>query len=113
MRRQDKSTFSVSAAAYARFKAAAHARGCSVSQLVVAALEGHLPEDDVRSVLVSAEVYRAVVKAARRRGQPIAEVFDAAIRQLLDDAARWCEAPGRSRRTCRTPRVAHASRRAS
>lgn len=100
---------SVSAAFHARLSAAAATRGVSLASIVEAAL-AELHPVDAPAVPVSAEVYRAVGNVARRDGRPMAEVLDAAINKLLDDAARWCEAPGRSKRAPRTPRVDHAYR---
>ena len=100
---------SVSAKLYARLTSAREARGESITSIVEAAL-AELHPVDAPAVPVSAEVYRAVGNVARRDGRPMAEVLDAAINKLLDDAARWCEAPGRSKRAPRTPRVDHAYR---
>lgn len=100
---------SVSAKLYARLTSAREARGESITSIVEAAL-AELHPVDAPAVPVSAEVYRAVGKIARRNGEPMADVLDRAITRLLDDAARWIEPPGRSRRTYRTPRVDHASR---
>lgn len=100
---------SVSAKLYARLTAARAARGVSITSIVEAAL-AELHPVDAPAVPVSAEVYRSVGKVARREGLPMSDVLDAAITKLLDDAARWCEAPGRSKRAPRTPRVDHAYR---
>lgn len=103
-------TVSISRAAYDQIAAAAKARGITIAELVRQALDGQLVEVDAPAVPVSAEVYRSVGKVARREGLPMSDVLDAAITKLLDDAARWCEAPGRSKRAPRTPRVDHAYR---
>jgi len=109
MNRSTHAHVSVSAKLYARLTAARAARGVSITSIVEAAL-AELHPVDAPAVPVSAEVYRAVGNVARRDGRPMAEVLDAAINKLLDDAARWCEAPGRSKRAPRTPRVDHAYR---
>lgn len=105
-------SISVSARFYAVLTAARASRGQSITEIVEAALAGTVAADApaAPAVPVSAEVYRAVGKIARRNGEPMADVLDRAITQLLDDAARWIEPPGKSRRTYRTPRVDHASR---
>lgn len=102
-------SISVSARFYAVLTAARASRGQSITEIVEAALAGTVSAD-APAVPVSAEVYRAVGKIARRNGEPMADVLDRAITKLLDDAARWIEPPGKSRRTYRTPRVDHASR---
>lgn len=52
----------------------------------------------------------AIGKVARAQWRTFSDVLEAAIVRALDDAERF---PVRPRRTCKHPRVAHASRRAA
>lgn len=103
---------SVSAVFHARLSAAAATRGVSLASIVEAALADLPPAiTEPREVMpISHRLYAMAGKVARRRRQPIVEAFEAALIAALDDAARWIEPPGKSRRTVRTPRVDHASR---
>lgn len=103
---------SVSASLYARLAAARATRGVSITSLVEAAL-ADLPPTEVepREVLpISHRLYAMSSKVARRRTLPIAEAFELALIAALDDAEQF---PARPRRTCKHPRVAHASRKES
>lgn len=103
---------SISGALHARLSAAAHTRGVSLASIVEAAL-ANLPPTVVepREVLpISHRLYAMAGKVARRRTLPIAEAFERALVAALDDAERF---PPKPRRTCKRPRVAHASRRAA
>lgn len=101
---------SVSAPLYARLAAARASRGVSLASIVEAAL-ADLPPTVVepREVLpISHRLYAMAGKVARRRTLPIAEALERALIAALDDAERY---PPKPRRTCKHPRVAHASRR--
>jgi len=102
---------SISGALHARLSAAAHARGVSLASIVEAALADLPPTVEPREVLpISHRLYAMAGKVARRRTLPIVEAFERALIAALDDAERF---PPRPRRTCKRPRVAHASRRSS
>lgn len=103
-------TVSISRAAYDRFAAGARARGITIAELVRQALDGQLVEVDAPAVPVTLASYVAIGKVARAQWRPFSEVLDEAICRALDDAERY---PIRPRRTCKHPRVAHASRRAA
>lgn len=103
-------TVSISRAAYDRFAAGARARGIAIAELVRQALDGQLVEVDAPAVPVTLASYVAIGKVARAQWRPFSEVLDEAICRALDDAERY---PVRPRRTCKHPRVAHASRRAA
>ena len=82
-------SISVSARFYAVLTAARAARGQSITEIVEAALAGTVAAD-APAVPVSAEVYRAIGKIARRNGEPMADVLDRATpgagRALLAEA---------------------------
>lgn len=103
---------SVSGATHARLSAAARTRGVSLASIVEAALADLPPAiTEPREVMpISHRLYAMAGKVARRRRQPIVEAFEAALIAALDDAERF---PARPRKTCKHPRVAHASQRAS
>ena len=101
---------SVSGALHARLSTAARTRGVSLAAIVEAALADLPPTvAEPREVLpISHRLYATAGKVARRRTLPIVEAFEAALIAALDDAERY---PPKPRRTCKHPRVAHASRR--
>lgn len=103
---------SISGALHARLSAAAHTRGVSLASIVEAAL-ADLPPTVVEpreALPISHRLYAMAGKVARRRTLPIAEALERALIAALDDAERY---PPKPRRTCKRPRVAHASRRAA
>jgi len=103
-------TVSISSAAYDRFAAGARARGITIAELVRRALDGTFVEVDAPAVPVTLASYVAIGKVARAQWRPFSDVLEVAIVRALDDAERF---PVRPRRTCKHPRVAHASRRAA
>lgn len=101
---------SISGALHARLSAAAHTRGVSLASIVEAAI-ADLPPTVVEpreALPISHRLYAMAGKVARRRTLPIAEALERALIAALDDAERY---PPKPRRTCKHPRVAHASRR--
>jgi hypothetical protein len=103
-------TVSISRAAYDQIAAAAKARGVAIAELVRQALDGTFVEVDAPAVPVTLASYVAIGKVARAQRRTFSDVLEVAIVRALDDAERF---PVRPRRTCKHPRVAHASRRAA